>query len=589
MDMRNAERRRQNIQFHYVPYLIPLAASMLMSLGLSVYGFSRWRTLGAKELTLCSLVSALWAGANALEIAGNDLPTKLFWANIQYLAFSMVPLTCLAMVLRFSGKDRFLTLRNAVLALIVPLATSVLVWLDPILGLVRHSFSLDSQGAFPVIAKELGPWFWVHCAYSYGVMLSTILVLIRTLREKGLYYRHQTVVFLIGFGLVFIVNISYVLKLGPIRRFDLTPIILSMAATIFWLGIFRYRLYRILPVARNTVFERIANGILVIDKDGLLIDCNEAALRIFGLDGRTCIGKSLGDILPELRATVDANKPFSDGSFLTFQNELRVVSGGRENFFSLSASHLPDSRDPDALVLVVTDINEFRNAHNQILRQREELAAAAEKDKLGRDLHDILGQMLNFALIQCDEALKETEKENHGMAASHMERLKRLLSSSQDDLRDSVHEMREAKYLDISLSSLLEKEANVFTQCCDIPVSIRISQSMRTFPFSTSQKIHLVRAVKEALNNIASHAKASTVVISLESGPDGIRLCVEDDGVGLDAAGQAQPCGAGLDIMDERALSLGGRRVIESENGGGTRVILMFPHTREGGAATIDP
>jgi len=94
---------------------------------------------------------------------------------------------------------------------------------------------------------------------------------------------------------------------------------------------------------------------------------------------------------------------------------------------------------------------------------------------------------------------------------------------------------------------------------------------MRTFAFSTFQKIHLVRAVKEALNNIATHAKASTVVISLESGSDGIRLCVEDDGVGLDAAGQAQPygapCGAGLDIMDERALSLEGKMIIESEGG----------------------
>ena len=371
-----------------------------MSLGLSLYGFAHWRTHGARELTLCSLVSAMWAGANAFEIAGIDLSTKLFWANLQYIAFSMVPLTCLAMVLRFSGKDRFLTWRRSVPVLLIPVATSILVWLDPFLGLVRHSFSLDTRGGFSVIAKELGPWFWVHCAYSYGVMLYAILVLIGTLREKGAYYRHQTAVFLVGFGLVFTVNISYVLRLGPIRRFDLTPIVLSLAAMTFWLGIFRYRLYRILPVARNTVFEKIANGILVLDKDGTLIDCNEAARRIFNLDGGTCVGKCLRDILPELHATMDANKPFSDGSFLAFQNELRIANGGREKFFGLSASHLPNSRDPETLVLVVTDISEFRDAHNRTLEQREELASATGKDKLGRELHDTMGQALNFALIQ---------------------------------------------------------------------------------------------------------------------------------------------------------------------------------------------
>lgn len=553
-----------------------------MSLGLSLYGFAHWRTRGARELTLCSLVSALWAGANALEIAGSDLSTKLFWANIQYIAFSFVPLACLAMVLRFSGKDRFLTIKMSLPFFIIPILTSVLVWFDPTLGLVRHSFSLDTQGSFPVIAKEYGPWYWIHCVYSYGVMVSAIIVLINTLREKGSYYRRQTCVFLFGFGPVFAANISYVFRLGPIKRFDFTPIVLAIAALIFWLGIFRYRLYKILPIARNTVFERIANGILVIDKDWLLVDCNEAAQRIFGLDDMSCAGKNLRDILPDLCATIDANKPFSDGSFLTFQNELRIVKGGNENFYSLSASHLLDSRYEDALVLVVSDINDFRNAHNQVLKQREELAAAAEKDKLARELHDNLGQILSFAIMQSDVALREMELENHALASSYVTRLKKILNTSRDDLRDFVHGMREAKYVDISLSSLIEKEADIFSLCCGIPVSIKISQAMRTFPFSAFQKMNLVRAVKEALNNIATHAKASNVVISLEAGSDGIRLCIEDDGVGLDDDGKNQPGGAGLDIMEDRALSLGGKRVIESKSGEGTRVTLAFPQSVEG-------
>ncbi len=569
----------EKIQYQFVPYLIPLAASALMSLGLSLYGFAHWRTHGARELTLCTMVSAMWAGANAFEIAGIDLSTKLFWANLQYTAFSMVPLTCLAMVLRFSDKDRFLTWSRSLPALIIPIATSILVWFDPLLGLVRHSFSLDTQGAFSVIAKEFGPWFWIHCAYSYGVMLSAILVLIGTLREKGTCYRRQAAVFLIGFGLVFMVNISYVLRLGPIRRFDLTPIVLSLSAMIFWHGIFRYRLYTILPVARNTVFERIANGILVIDKDGVLIDCNDAAQRIFSLDVGTCIGQNLRELHPELLATVDANKPFSDGSFLTFQNELRVVNGESENFYSLSASHLLDSRDSDALVLVVTDIGEFRNAHNQILKQREELAAAAEKDKLGQEMHDTMGQMLNFALIQCDEALREMEKNNLKAASAAMTRQRRLLTTSQGDLRNFVHETREAKYLNVSLSGLLEKEVASFSQCCDIPVSIRISQAMRTYPFSIFQKINMVRAVKEALNNIARYANATNIIISLESSAEGINLSIEDDGIGLDLEGKDRLCRDGLDMIEERALALGGKRVIESKCGEGTRLTLVFPMT----------
>lgn len=561
----------------FTPYLIPLMASCLLSLGLSAYGFLHWKMRDARELTLCSLLSALWAGANTLEIAGAALSTKLFWANIQYLAFSFVPLACLAMVLRFSGKDRFLKAKWVLPFLVLPLLTSILVWLDPLAGLVRHSFSLDSSGDFPVIAKAFGPWYWVHCAYSYAMMGSAILILIGMLREKGSLYRRQTAVFLFGLGIIFTVNISYVLKLGPIKRFDPSPIVLSLSAAIFWLGIFRYRMFEILPIARNTVFERIANGILVIDKDWLLLDCNEAAKRIFNLGGQTCVGKNLRDLLPEIYATIEANKPLHEGSFLTFQNELRVANGGTENFYSLSASRLLDPRYSEAMVLVVTDINEFRKAHIQMLKQSELLAAAAEKEKLAWELHDNLGQTINFAILQSDAALREMERENHESASSHISRLRMTLTASRTDLMDFVQGTRDAKYADISFPSLLEKEANLFSLNCDIPVSIKISQEMRMFPFSVRQKTNLLRATKEALNNIAKHASASRAIIVLEAFSGEIHLSIEDDGIGFDGTVKKTSKGAGLDIMEERAISLGGRRMIESTRDGGTRLTLSFP------------
>jgi PAS domain S-box-containing protein len=484
------------------------------------------------------------------------------------------------MVLSFTGKDRFLTPKWLFILSLIPFATSVLAWLDPILGLVRHSFSFDTQGAFPVITKEFGPWFWIHCVYSYGIMAATIIVLIGVLREKGSFYRQQTTIILFGLGFVFTVNILYVFGLGPIQRFDLTPIALSIAAMVFWLGIFRYRLLKILPVARNTVFEKIANGILVVDEERRIVDYNEAARRIFNLEEDNGIGKNLRDILPDLWATIEANKPSGDGSFLTLQNELRIANGIHERYYSLSVSTLPDSHYRNALVLVVTDIDDFRNAHNQILLQREELAAAAEREKMARELHDNLGQALSFAIIQSDAALREVEQDNRKLALSCLGRLKKILDDTHDDVRDFIHGISEAKYAAVSIAGLLEKEASHFSAYFDIPVGIRISQEMRVFPFSVYQKTNLVRAVKEALNNVARHAEASNVVISLDAKFGEIRLCVEDDGIGLDADGMDQVAGSGLDIMEERAIALGGKRVVESKRGEGTRVALVFPQER---------
>jgi two-component system nitrate/nitrite sensor histidine kinase NarX len=235
-----------------------------------------------------------------------------------------------------------------------------------------------------------------------------------------------------------------------------------------------------------------------------------------------------------------------------------------------------DERYHEALVLILTNIEEFRNAHKEILKQREELASASERDKIARELHDSLGQTMSLAVIQSEAAITQIEKGNHSFAALYLSHLKELLSSARDNLNDYVYGALETKYEGISIQGLLEKEADIFTRSCTIPIDLHISQDMRTFPFTGLQKLNLVGAVKEALNNVVRHAGASNVVISLDSSPGEISLCVEDDGIGLDFDEADQAEGAGMRTLEERAIALGGRRVVEPRPEGGTRVCLIF-------------
>jgi PAS domain S-box-containing protein len=548
---------------------------------MAIYGFTHRRTRGATELAICASIVALWAAANAGERAAADLETMLFWANVQYLSYGFSPISWFTLVFRFNGKERFVTARNLALISIVPAITAILVWFDPQLGLVRHSFALRSEGGIQYIEKSYGPWFWFHYGFVYLVHLTGIGFLVAAISKRGSLFRRQSIYLLVSIGIVNLPNIAYVLGFSPIRHFDVTPMVFGFSTLILYWGIFRHKIFRIPPIARTKVFELMANGLLVVDESWNLVDANDAARRMLGLEGPECVGSSLRDRIPELASAAPARLPAGEDPWddLSLRWELRMRRGAEERCLELDASRLSDSAYKGAWVLFVQDVTDLRRAREEIMRQREELAVAADRDKLSMELHDTLGQVLSFAVIQSGTVLREMGRGNYPLAASYVERVRDILKDSHEDLRGFVRGIRMSEYGALPLASILEKEAERFRQSCGIPVELELSAEGADL--TPLQRSHLAKVAKEALNNIAKHARATRVRIGLAATGTGYRLFVEDDGVGIGAPGGSSPGGSGMGIMRERAASLGGILEVGAGAGGGVRIALSFPAARE--------
>lgn len=74
------------MHFQYVPYIWPLIASAAVTAALAGYALRHRKVRGAVPFGICMLLASLWSAANALEMAGTDLGTKLLWANMQYFS-----------------------------------------------------------------------------------------------------------------------------------------------------------------------------------------------------------------------------------------------------------------------------------------------------------------------------------------------------------------------------------------------------------------------------------------------------------------------------------------------------------------------
>jgi hypothetical protein len=164
------------LHYQFVPYTIFLIASALMTSALVVYGIRHRHALGTNILALCMLIGTLWSAANALEISALTLEQKLFWANLQYIAYSLGPAAWFFTTCQFTGRVHWIQWKRVLPLLIVPALTIFLVWFDPVWGLVRTDFSLTTAGRIYVLQKQYGPWFYVHFAQAYALNFASIFL-----------------------------------------------------------------------------------------------------------------------------------------------------------------------------------------------------------------------------------------------------------------------------------------------------------------------------------------------------------------------------------------------------------------------------
>ena len=288
------------MRIQYIPYVWPLVVSAFISLSLGIYVILKRRnSKGALSFILSMFVVTIWSSGNALEMASVDLSTKLFWANVQYIAYCYSPLTLLAMCMEFTGYDRLVRSRKIIWTAVIPTIILILVWTDGLHGLMRYDMHMDYSGSFPVIDKKYGPAFYIHALYSHSMNILAWILLIRAVFFKNTVYRKQAVSLLVGMSLIVIPNILYISGLGPVKRFDITPNFFGPAGIIIALGIFRYKLFDLIPVARAAVIENMDAGVMVLDMQDRVLDINPAFRKITdysirNIDGirlKKCAGK----------------------------------------------------------------------------------------------------------------------------------------------------------------------------------------------------------------------------------------------------------------------------------------------------------
>jgi signal transduction histidine kinase len=215
------------------------------------------------------------------------------------------------------------------------------------------------------------------------------------------------------------------------------------------------------------------------------------------------------------------------------------------------------------------------------LASRLQSAREEEKTRIARELHDQLGQLLTAVQLELgwvEEALASCPQGDLANALTdHIVEAARLTEQTASSVQRIAADLRPSALDRLGLGAALRQEGRQFEGRTGVACEVVLPDG---FPdLAEDAAISLYRVAQEALTNVARHAQASTVTVTLAASAGEVSLRVEDDGRGL-ADVTPGPGGLGLLGMKERAAMLGGVVTFARAGARGTVVELRVPLAR---------
>jgi signal transduction histidine kinase len=238
-----------------------------------------------------------------------------------------------------------------------------------------------------------------------------------------------------------------------------------------------------------------------------------------------------------------------------------------------------DKQRRELLARLEAALEENAGLHAQLLTQAREAGVLDERQRLAREIHDTLAQGLTGIITQL-EATERADRRPEQWRR-HLDKARALARDSLSEARRSVQALRPEPLEEANLPDAIAHTAKRWSETSTVAVSFQTTGEPR--PLLAELEMTLFRVAQEALTNVAKHAGASKVGLTLSYTDDTVLLDVRDDGVGFTPGrpggnrGSRDGQGFGLDGMRQRLLRVAGNLAIESAPGDGTAISASVP------------
>lgn len=338
---------------------------------------------------------------------------------------------------------------------------------------------------------------------------------------------------------------------------------------------------------RRSLFEQLADGVLLIDADNQILDANAQAMSMLGHEGESLVDISLRSLLADQPTDMprDTLLETSQGPGPLVEWTIVRCDGSR-----LPVEVRTQALDAQRYIAVLRDVTDRRAAQTALLRYQLELSELTQRlltqeknttRRVAQALHDNLGQSLAVARLNLDAVVTTAGNTLPPELADLCRQLARMLAQAVRDVREVLADLRPPLLEEQGLAAALDNEIRTTLRAVGADVLLEVSDGLLRQRWPADVEYSVFMVAREAIANARLHARSTLIRVLLEGHAESLRLEVIDDGVGIPHDMQAgRPGHLGVVGMRERSISIGARFSVTGDSGGGTRVSLHWEAPR---------
>lgn len=330
------------------------------------------------------------------------------------------------------------------------------------------------------------------------------------------------------------------------------------------------------------IFHRIKIGVVVSDEGSQTLDMmNPALARMYGYTVEEMTGKPIAEVYaPDSQPEyAQSARRVQEQDHVVFEAQ-HIRKDGTTFPVLVDVTSVRHRSELGAYRIAnVQDLTERKRAETQLLQQHQALSMLRERERLARELHDNLGQVLGYVKTQAQAVRELLRRGEVALADTYLANLIAAAQDSHIDIREFILGATVSATPEQGFFTRLGYYLQRFEQLYALKTNLDVPPDLGEDSLASTTQAQLLRIIQEALTNARKHADAQTVTVRFARAGDQVRVVVADDGHGFDGGQVAVTgtAGYGLRSMRERAAEIGAQLQIHSTLGRGTQVVVQLP------------
>lgn len=383
---------------------IPLFLLILSALSIVITLIYVLRTKGRSQLKTIFCVDLICVLVICLGVIFQDILSKNFnWNPWNFEKFIYIGTCFLPVAIFFTGlifaKTKITFKKKYLLFFIVPALSLILLWTND-----YHHLFYKIYSYLYLSDCKVGPYMIIHNIYSYTLLFLGVIQMVNVASKNSGFFSKQTLLIVVGISIPLITNILGTLKIISMTVY-ITPISFAFTMLFFALSIFKFKFLGVVPVALQSIVNRISDSYLVLNENLLITDFNSTFLKTFNLSASDIREKNILEFL-STHKQYDMNLPKLENSLnrvkhssetIVFEQHFKKIN----KYFTVEINNILVKGNSLGILMLFKDITQHKldmqalKDNQDILIERERLASLGQL--IGGIAHNLKSPIMSIS------------------------------------------------------------------------------------------------------------------------------------------------------------------------------------------------